>query len=391
MTDRTDTGRWRSGAVAGASALTLLFAGSGAACAQARPARRPAVSRPAAPSAPAVAERTLKVCVAADAPPDVRAAAQAILAACGTQPLLKTFVGSSAAAPTALTDTAALAAAPMAERAYSHLVVVGMISDPLVQAAWQREARQTEPGTLYAFGFGYLSGDIGYIESDRSPFLHSSAIPTAPFETEVVTITGTTPAGVRAAAHAFLARGLVNGVVAGPGWKRAQHSLLERDPAAPEFALPPFLPASAGGADQPLIAITQAAEDEYRGVLADTGIEPVAIWRAKYYVPGAWDGAGAASAFANYANGLHRRAYGDTLWCARFPSPAAAATAAPKIAHAAGLQPQGKAALWLGKQPGYMQGNSPGPLTLWQRSEWVLMSTLPDAPTQALRTATQGE
>ena len=33
---------------------------------------------------------------------------------------------------------------------------------------------------LYVFGFGHLKGDIGLIESDRNPFLHSQHVRRAP-------------------------------------------------------------------------------------------------------------------------------------------------------------------------------------------------------------------
>lgn len=119
-------------------------------------------------------------------------------------------------------------------------------------------------------------------------------------------------------------------------------------------------------------------------MLADAGIAPAAIWRAKYHQAGAWDGAGAARAFDHYATGLHRRAYSDTLWVARFVSEAEAARAAPQIAAAAKLTKEG--AMWKGAQPAYANGTypgektSPGPLTLWQRGASVLMSTRAAAP-----------
>lgn len=319
------------------------------------------------------AHPTLLIGVTADAPAAVQDAAQRVLRASGAHPLLSVMAGGSPGAT--LTPTAVLLAAPPAERAYHHLILVGLPSDPLIRAAWQREAR-VEGGGFYIFGFGHLQGDIGYIESDRNPFLHGAAIPTAPFETEVVTLTGSTPAGVALAVDAFLNKGLVNGVVAAPGWTRTHPNLLQRNPLPPDFSLPTWLPPQAG--DVTRIGITQAAEDEYRGVLADTGVEPRLIWRAKYYRPGAWDGAGAANAFDDYSNGLHRRAYGNTLWLAQFASPQEAAAAAPKIARAAHLHLNG--GQWTGAQPPYgFDKTSAGPLKLWQHEDWIVMSTLPPA------------
>ncbi|MDQ2732691.1 MAG: hypothetical protein M3Y56_13615 [Armatimonadota bacterium] len=330
----------------------------------------------AAPAVPA--HPTLLIGVAADAPAVIQAAAQRVLQAAGAHPLLSVMAGGSPV--TALTPSAALLAAPASERAYHHLVLIGLPTDPLITAAWQREAR-VEGAGFYIFGFGHLQGDLGYIESDRNPFLHGAAIATAPFETEVVTLTGSTPAGVALAVDAFLKQGLVNGVVAAPGWTRPHPNLLQRDPLSPDFSLPTWLPDRAGAMTR--IGVTQAAEDEYRGVLADTGVEPRQLWRAKYYRAGVWDGAGAAAAFDDYSNGLHRRAYGNTLWLALFASPQEAAAAAPKIARAAHLHRDG--ARWTGAQPPYsFDKASAGPLTLWQHDDWIVMSTLPPSDNAAL-------
>ena len=321
---------------------------------------------------PSPAERSVKICVAADAPAEVRRAAEAVLASAKTHPLLHILAGEHT--PETLTDSSALLAAPPEARAFDHLVLIGLTSDPLIEAAWQREARVNADGGIYVAGFGHLRGDIGYIESDRNPFLHSRGIARAPFETEVVTLTGSTPAGVALAVNAFLKQNLINGVVAGAGWTRAEPNLLPRDPLPPDFTVPESLSAKAG--DWTRIGFTQAGEDEYRGVLADTGIEPREIWRAKYFRPGVWDGAGAASAFVNYSAGLHRRATGNTVWAARFASEAEAQTAAPKIAAAAKLKKEG--AIWKGAQPPFStEKESPGTLSLWQRGEWALMRTLP--------------
>jgi len=222
---------------------------------------------------------------------------------------------------------------------------------------------------------------FGYIESDRNPWLHSIAVMSAPFESEVVVLTGTTPAGVTAAVNAFLKDGVVNGVVGTPGWSRTKPTLLDRDPLIVDGTYPNWFPASAGG--DTLIGLTEPSEDEYRGVLAVTGVEPLEIWRAKYYAPGVWDKAGAAAAIAEYMGGLQRRAYGNTLWAARFADPGAAAAAAAKIADAAGLKKGGNH--WGGPQPPIGFDPHPGgSLTVWQHGAWVLISTLPGTPTHDL-------
>jgi hypothetical protein len=86
-----------------------------------------------------------------------------------------------------------------------------------------------------------------------------------------------------------------------------------------------------------LIGVTQASGDEYRNVLADTDVEPKAIWRFKYYLPGAWDTAGTEAAIDQYKAGLHRRAFADTLWVGVFSGPEEASASAVKIAQAVGL------------------------------------------------------
>jgi len=330
--------------------------------------------------------RGFKIVVAANAPESVRAAAKQVLDAANaeTSPTLLSIF-SEAGKPRELTDSSALLAAKLPERAYSHLILVGLPTDPMITAAWQREAR-LDTGGFYVFGWGYLRGDIGHIESDRNPFLHSAEIASAPFETEVVTLTGNTPAAVALSVDAFLKRGLINGVVAANGWTRPQTTVLDREPLAPNFAIPNWLPATVN--DASLIGITAGGEDEFRGVLEDAGVEPTQIWRAKYFIKGAWDGKGAAGAFDNYSYGLQRRAYGNTLWMASFTSANEASQAAPKIAAAAKLNKTGK--LWTGNQPSYADGKyfgdraSSGPLRLWQRGEWVFISTLPAANTDAL-------
>lgn len=319
--------------------------------------------------------RGCRICVDSHAAAELQVAARTLSEAAQSHVLLNVLADGRTPE---VVDSRALLQGPPTERAYSHLVMVGLPSDPLIDAAWQREAKLTSAG-MYIFGFGHLAGDIGYVESDRNPFLHAAAIPTAPFETVTITLTGTNIAGVKLAVRSFLEASLVNGVVAGGGWLRPQGSLLERDPLAIGFSVPEIAPKRIGRFSR--IALTQAGEDEYRGVLADTGSEPEEIWRFKYYEPGAWDAAGSAGAFADYAAGLHRRAYGSTLWAARFTTAKSASEAAPRIAVAAQLAHEGTQ--WIGKQPPYATGTYPGEkpsagsLSLWQQDRWVLMNTLP--------------
>jgi hypothetical protein len=330
--------------------------------------------------------RTFKIVVVANASEEIRSAAKKVMDAAHAEnapELLKVF--SSESKPTVLSDSVALSTAKLPERAYSHLILIGLPDDPMISAAWQREARPTNDG-FYVFGWGNFRGDIGYIESNRNPFLHSVEIASAPYETKVVTLTGNTSTGVLLAVDAFLKRGLVNGVIAGPNWNRPETTILDREPLAPDFTMPSFLPTTVG--DAVLIGITAGGEDESRGVLEDSGILPSQIWRAKYFIKGVWDGNGATGAFDNYSYGLHRRAYGNTVWVAKFASPNEAAAVAPKIAAAARLGKTGKT--WSGNLPPYADGRSfgerpsAGSVRLWQRGEWIFMSTLPIAQTDAL-------
>ena len=327
-------------------------------------------------------QRGLKIVVASDAPALIREAAQQIAAAAnssqnsspGASPVLQIMAGGTAAQ---IVSSADLIKAPPEERAFNHLVLVGLPSDPVIQQAWLRDATVIKNSAgvdgLYIFGFGNLLGDIGYIESDRNPFLHSVVIKQAPYETEIITISGSTPPGVALAANAFLKQGLVNGVVA-VDWKRGEATLLDRDPLKPGVAIPENLPAQIGNWKR--IGITQPGEDEYRGVLAEAGVEPEIIWRAKYYSPGVWDGGGTAYSLQDYNDGLHRRAYGDTLWAAAFLTPAAATEAAAKIASSAKLKKNKNQ--WSGKLgPLGSEKESAGSLTLQVHGTWVIMSTVP--------------
>ena len=286
-----------------------------------------------ATAAEAVPHRQLRVCVADDAPQVVREAARRVLDASGTQVLLAEMAGGES--PGKLRDTTAMLKGKLAERAFNHLVIVGLMQDPLVAAVWQRESL-IEGQTMYAFGFGHLKGDLGYIESDRNPFLHGIAVKAAPFEAEIIVLTGTTPAGVAAAVGAFLDKGIVNGVINAGTWNRQKRSLLDRDPLAAGDRVPAWVPKQIGGWKQ--VGATQPGEDEYRGVLADAGVSPSRLWRVKYYRSGEWDKGGSDNAIQVYMAGLHRRAYGNTLWIAEFASVDQARAASALIEKKAGTQ-----------------------------------------------------
>ena len=171
----------------------------------------------AAPAARAAEHPGLVVACAADAPAPVRASAERLRAAVATQPLLS--VCAAGKPPAALVDSRTLAAGKREALAFAHVVVVGLADDPLVAQAWQHEAEVSAQG-LYAFGFGALAGDLGWVEGGPNPWLHSPTVGRLPYEAQAVVITGTTPIGLDLAVTAFIDHGLVNGVVASDGWKR---------------------------------------------------------------------------------------------------------------------------------------------------------------------------
>ncbi len=332
----------------------------------------------AAPAASAAEHPVLIVACAADAPAAVRASAERVRAAAATQPLLQ--VCAAGRPPATLADARALAAGRREALAYAHVVVVGLADDPLVAQAWQHEAAITSQG-LYAFGFGALAGDLGWVEAGPNPWLHSPTVGRLPFEAQAVVVTGTTPAGVDLAVTAFIDHGLVNGVVARDGWKRTSTTVLDQDPLTGAPGLPAWLGPRAG--DWTRIAVTQCGADVARGVLADSGGEPQACWLVKYHRAGCWDEAGAPAARRMYLAGLHRRAYGDALLLARFATPQAAQAATTAVAKADQLREEhGR---WSGRLAALDgDASAPGPLAVWAEDGWLVMSSLPEAVSATL-------
>ncbi len=350
----------------------LYTAGGSLAAASITPALLEALARGVAPGSVDASQRGLLIILSSSASPGMFKVAHSLLEAATQHPLLRVMAGSAGARIASYDQL--LKSDPTAI-AYNHIILIGKPDEDPIQSAWQREATIGYGGKasdIYVFGYGHLRGDLGYIESDRNPFLHAANIPFAPYETEVITLSGTSDAGIAAASNAFLTHSLVNGIVAAPGWKRPETTLLDRDPLALTFALPTLAPPTLGGMTR--IGVTQSSEDEYRGVLADTGVETAEMWRFKYFPANGWDIARSVGAFDAYAAGLHRRAYGNTLWLARFSDAGAAQGALPKIAAAAKIQ-QG------GAQPSYAGGGYPGerasagPLTLTQQGAWLMMRT----------------
>jgi hypothetical protein len=165
--------------------------------------------------------------------------------------------------------------------------------------------------------------------------------------------------------QAFVAQGLVSGLVAEAGWQRCSSTLLDRDPLTPDFQLSANLPDSFSSLKR--IALIQASEDEYRGVLADTGMEPIDIWRAKYYAPGVWDGAGIRSIFTTMLRVCIAEPTATPHGSQNFLNPTQASAADTKIAAAAHLVPAPTG--WSGPIPPFaweapLMGDNPVPGTL---------------------------
>ena len=151
----------------------------------------------------AAADRqAILVCAAKSAPPEIQQLADSLAAEAKTAlPLQAMLQSHCATGVQRKTSEEVLANQDIA--ACNHLVVIGLpSSDPLMKKIWEHYITMDEKErTAYAQGWGYLKGDLGYIEADRNPFLHSQRIKEAPFETAVVKITGNSLAGVQGGAR----------------------------------------------------------------------------------------------------------------------------------------------------------------------------------------------
>ena len=230
-----------------------------------------------------------------------------------------------------------------AKLAYSHLVTVGMPDDPLTKKAHrfmtkftpvEGKTPQDAKWKMYSFGYGGFSGHVGCIESGANPFLHSSKVHVEgsaqfDFETELVTITGTSEEGINAAVDAFLSDCLVNGIVAGEdAWKRDGETILDRDPVEPGK-----LPAT--GFKPPegwtLMGRTDCTMDVRIGVLEATRKQPVQAVLEKFTKPGELDGSFEEHSTRVYLNGLDRRAYGNAALTLFFEDESAARMATRRL------------------------------------------------------------
>ncbi|MBX9685905.1 MAG: hypothetical protein K2X27_04330 [Candidatus Obscuribacterales bacterium] len=213
--------------------------------------------------------------------------------------------------------------------AFNHLVIVGEKGkDPLLEKVWGFETLiAPENKTFYSQGWGHLKGDLALVESDRNPFLHSSSIDRASFETEIFKISGTDKKGVILGIKAFK-QGLLNGLIAGAELSRPEKTLLDLDPA--RSPLPPALPPSVletENGEAILCGWNNIPANEYRAYLDFGGKEPISVCRFKYLLPGALKEAG----LKGWLEGFHRMAFGNSLTEAEFSSPPEAKAALDAI------------------------------------------------------------
>ena len=333
-------------------------------------------------AAPPLPQKEILICASEKASPAVKQAADDLAKNAAGVPVLKGLMDTQGAGPVVrMSSEDVLKQYNLA--AFNHLVVIGLKSqDPLVDKVWEHYASVDETNhTFYAQGWGWLQGDIGYIESDRNPFLHSRRIKEAPFEAVIFKITGTSEAGVVAACKAF-SSGLLNGFVPAGKIERPKQTLLDLDPLTTE---PPFkLPASVPMADMggkagtaPLVGWTQVPANEYRAYIDMDGFEPSHIWRYKYLRPGIFEKTGTVGWMA----GFHRMAYGNSVNVVEFPTADEALKTARAMGQTGGwhaVQPIAGLAAWQRDQP--TDENMPvslGKVTLIARDQFLLMSTLP--------------
>jgi hypothetical protein len=275
-------------------------------------------------------DRQIEICTSTQAPLSIRNAVAAFLPHAGEVPLFQALVGAGdAGAIVPQSSEALLDPKAYDQAAHNHLVVIGLESkDALLSKIWGYTTTIDETKkSVYAEGWGYMTGDIGWVESDRNPFLHSQRIKSAPQDTIIVKISGTSEAGVLAALGAFQ-KGLLNGFVVSGPLSRPQTSLLDLDPN-PDPA-PVAVPANVtiSGKTAMLAGWSELPASEYRGVLEKTKIEPKAMWRYKYLTPGIME----EQPGIRWMGGVHRMAFGNALDIIEFNSDVEASQAATDLA-----------------------------------------------------------
>jgi hypothetical protein len=301
--------------------------------------------------------KQILVCVSDSASPEIRRAAEGLVSSVDQVPVLRALRSTQGAGPAVIESSQAVLN-DYTLAAYNHLVVVGLAdNDPLIDKIWEHYASiDMKAKSFYAQGWGHLSGDLGYIEADRNPFLHTRRIKEAPFETVVFKITGTSEAGLLAAVKAFQA-GSLNGIIPAGKLDRPQTTILDLDPlidpapiTLPDQITLAGLEAKANPTIAPLAGWTQVPANEYRGYADLAGFEPRKVWRCKYLAPGAFDRAGIEA----WLEGFHRMAWGNAVTIAQFASDEEALKTAHAIAATGGWNKCtgfGKLPAWEANQP----------------------------------------
>jgi hypothetical protein len=346
--------------------------------------------------------RQILICTSSQASPALQKSIADFAAQAGKVPLLKALIdGQEATGFESQTSDELMDKKAYDRAAHNHLVVVGLLSqDPVLAKTSGFDATIDETKkTVYSEGWGYLQGDIGWVESDRNPFLHSRRIKSAPEDTILVRITGTSEAGVVAALQAFEG-GMLNGfVVAGP-LGRPKTTLLDLDPLATPG--PGTLPTQVkiGDGMAALIGWNQIPEQEYRAVLESTGVEPKKMWRYKYLVPGIME----KEPIIRWLGGVNHMAFGNAIDVIECASTDDATAAAEKLSAMSNKDPNFK-----DRDSSFKSISLAGSGPAWEapqiadevmRNDWniivtssgpyLFLSTLPEDGTSAVIAAVSG-
>ena len=331
--------------------------------------------------------RRILVWASPDASAETLAARDTLLAEAAGAPLFHALALTHRTAP--VLPAGGLGPSPQDRAAWrrqglDNIIVVGTPDEGDVAARTKGFTYGIDTGRqeLFRLGFGRFKGDIGVVETGFNPWLYSDRFDDNPYSTLLVRIAGTTPAGVALAARAFL-DGLDNGIVLGPGSRRVEESILDRDPASdPPPALPPRFEAD-GGDTLVFAGWSQVPEQEFRA-FSDHGAahEPAAMWRVKYLGTGVLDDCSGAA----WIRGPAPMAWGNSVTVALFDDAGAAGNAWEGIGAAcrerADLDVAGHPAFSIPMPVDGLSQTSLGRIAIWAQGRWLVMSSLPD-PTHA--------
>ncbi len=300
-------------------------------------------------------------------------------------PLLKALRAAGEYESVELQDSEQLLAPKSYDRAaHNHLIVIGVAdADPLLQKVRGFDVSLNPADqSAYAQGWGYLHGDLGWIECDRNPFLHSSKIKSAPEGTILVKITGTSVAGVAAALRAFQG-GQLGGFVPAGKVTRPRETLLDRDPdPTPPPGTMQATVESSPGKFASLAGWYDLPENEYRAVEEAAGAAPARMWRCKYLAPGFLE----EKSIVRWLGGVHRMAFGNAADIIQFASPEAAGRAVENMAQHDGFKKSPERPdVWVEPQATDEVIDQPyWKVYLTSRGRYAILSTLPVPATVAL-------